>query len=89
MDLIALLKEVVAKMDMILSEYGYNQEKAQENQQYRLLKETSDNLSKGIQEVEKAKFLNQSFVFVNEPYVSENLEDYVDWDLIEKVKVNI
>lgn len=86
MDLIVLLKKVVMKMDLILNENGYDQKKAWEDRDYRLLKETSDHLSEGIQKVEKAKILNQSFVCVKNPYISENLEDYIDWKFVDQVK---
>lgn len=86
MDLIALLKRVVMKMDAILSEYAYDQEQAWKNPEYQLLKKASDNLSEGVQKVERARFYNQSFVCIKDPYVSENLEDYVDWKLVDQVK---
>lgn len=86
MDLVLLLKNIVAKMDVILHEYDYDPERAWDNQEYQLLKKTSDNLSEGIKEVEKARFFNKSFVYIKDPYVSEELDDYVDWSLINQVK---
>lgn len=86
MDLVLLLKNIVAKMDAILHECDYDLERAQDNQEYQLLKKASDNLSEGIKEVEKARFFNESFVYIKDPYVSEELDDYVDWCLINQVK---
>ncbi len=86
MDLILLLKKIVSKMDVILNKYDYDQEQAWNDQEYQLLKKASDNLSEGVQKVERARFFNQSFIYVKDPYVSEELEDYVDWKLVNQVK---
>lgn len=86
MDVMELLKSIVARMDTLYTEYGYDEQKALENAEYELLKRVSDNLSQGIRKVAGARIINNSYMCIHDSQESEDIMDYVDMSLIEQMK---
>ena len=82
-DYLGILRQIVSEMDIILDEHKYNEDECLNDTGYAVLKAASDNISSAVQTVENMKYINNSFLFLDENH-SEDIEDYIDKKLVIK-----